>query len=212
MQPEGEPGVPVFEKAGKYVLFVHIPKAGGTTIEHIFRQNHWNVHLFDGGDTSSSLNNVLKCSPQHWHAAILKDVLRLNSFAAELCTIRHPIDRIKSEYRWRRKHFGINKIANDWIAAAIEEFKRNPFVHDNHIRPQSEFILPSLQVFRIEDGIESIFSFLNAALKEEIRYDKNYIAMRSETVETDNIDLSDTLKCELNSFYCADIELWESLK
>jgi hypothetical protein len=203
--------VPVFEKAGKYVLFVHVPKAGGTTIEHIFLQNNWNIHLFDGGEGPSTLNKALKCSPQHWHASMLGGLLRLEQFAAAFCVIRNPIDRLLSEYRWRRAYFGETGKAEEWVSNSLKAYRLNPFLHDNHIRPQVEFILQNISVFKLERGLRSVFSYVSAATQSEIMYDEKYAVMQSGRSEPRADELSDTLVREVEAFYRDDIELWESL-
>lgn len=95
--------MPVFQRDGKKVLFLHVPKAGGTSIEEFFKKNDWEISFLDrGGDLS--WNKFMKCSPQHMHAEILEKIFKINSFHAIFITVRHPFERIKSEFKWRKKY------------------------------------------------------------------------------------------------------------
>lgn len=147
--------MPIFQKDGKKILFVHVPKAGGTTIEQIFLANGWGMNLFDSGEGEGTLNPVRKCSPQHLHFETLQKIFRLGRFNLVFCVVRNPLTRIISEYRWRRQHFGVQKTFDEWIEFVFDAYTKDNFALDNHIRPQFHFIGPGVQVFRLEDGIES---------------------------------------------------------
>src|ERR1700722_5127549 len=127
--------MPVFQKNNVSILFVHIPKAGGTRVENFFRQLGWKVSLFDGGQVKPSLNTVSWCSPQHFHATILKNIFNINRFEYCFAIVRNPIDRIKSEVRWRKAYFNPAIEPEQWIENALLSYGSNPFIHDNHIRP-----------------------------------------------------------------------------
>lgn len=149
--------MPVFRKGGVNVLFVHIPKTGGTSIEAFFKSDGWEMSFFDPGGVSS-LNHLLKCSPQHLHRELLCDLFFLEKFDYIFTVVRNPIERIRSEYTWRKMH-GLdlkNLSINDWIKYAFSEYSLNNYVFDNHIRPQVDFLIPNADVFSLEQGLDRI--------------------------------------------------------
>lgn len=62
--------MPVFVKNNLKVLYVHIPKTGGTYIEDLFRQNGFDVKFWE----SNLLGGALRCSPQHYHHELLNNI------------------------------------------------------------------------------------------------------------------------------------------
>ena len=201
--------MPIFEKNGKYVLFAHIPKAGGTTIEHLFLRDGWHVHLFDGGEGKSSLNGVLNCSPQHWHANILEKICNDKKFIFSFCIIRHPISRMLSEVKWRRKYFKIPLSTDDWINQALDGYLQNSFIHDNHIRPQCDFILNRMSVFKMENGFPEILSAVAKSVGD-LELDPLYRAMKSDEDKSVDERMSGETQDRLLEFYKSDCELWSS--
>jgi hypothetical protein len=93
--------MPIYKKNGKAVLFVHIPKSAGTTVDHIFLSNGWQVTFQDGGGRADTILRHMKCSFQHFHAALLTQIINPNSFDAVFTILRDPMTRLQSEYRWR---------------------------------------------------------------------------------------------------------------
>ena len=200
--------MPIFEKNGRYVLFSHVPKAGGTTIEHMFAANGWARHLFDDGN-GSTINPALKCSPQHWHATMLENVCNLSRMAYSFCIVRNPVDRILSEYRWRVKYFGVTKSADEWIPEALAAYAANPFVHDNHIRPQCEFIVAGMRVFRLESGVDAIVREISSALGIGLA-PLQHAAMQSEGAGISD-HISDQTRDAVDRFYRSDLDLWGAI-
>lgn len=159
--------MPTFQIGGKLVLFVHIPKTGGTTIEKLFRTHpgYQEEALYAEGPSNLFIRTSV-CSPQHWHASILKKALRINCFDLTFCIIRNPLSRILSEYSM---HIGksqgtlttpTEKSFVEWYEESQEMRKANPFCFDNHLRSQNEFLLRKSLVATYEDGIPNIWKEL----------------------------------------------------
>jgi hypothetical protein len=146
-----EVAVPIFFKDSLFFLYVHVPKTGGTSIERFFIDNGFSIHLIDGGGPGSLLP-VLKSSPQHLHATILKCILHLERFHFIFMTVRHPQTRILSEYSMRRRYSGVDETFGEWLRRTLESYAENHYILDNHIRPQAEFFLPGTTFYRQEDG------------------------------------------------------------
>ena len=51
-----------------------------------------------------------------------------------------------------------------WTNATLRDYMGDPYVYDNHIRPQEQFLVPGARVYRLEDGMDSIVRDLNECL------------------------------------------------
>lgn len=159
--------MPIFRKDGRNILFVHVPKTGGSTIEKVFRESGYQTLYLDGKVGPASVNHVRRCTPQHMHADMLEMNFRLGNFDEIFMMVRDPLARFKSEYIWRnRKDLKVvdAESVNSWGAKAFKQYARDNFVFDNHLRRQVEFHLPNSSVYRFEDGMRGVVDDLNARL------------------------------------------------
>ena len=143
--------MPIFscERRKLKILFVHIPKTGGGSVEEFFRMNKFKLDLLHKRPPS-----YLRCSPQHMHREMLEDLLVLSEFDVIFAIVRNPVDRLLSEYKWSIRHSWAENGIDHFYRLARAAYFENPFVLDNHIRPQNEFLLPETKVFKLEDGLQ----------------------------------------------------------
>lgn len=144
--------MPFVEANGKRVLFVHIPRTGGTRIEAFLRQAG-PLRLYSLGKPLS-----LSATPQHLRMTDISDLLGNDYFDYSFTIVRNPFDRMLSEF-----HLQSAAQANSfwhaapsfsiWQEQAFQEVRRNPWVFDNHLRPQWEFINNGVEIFHYEDGL-----------------------------------------------------------
>lgn len=133
------------------VLFVHVPKTGGSSVER-FLASHGTLHL------RGAKAPGMPCSPQHLHAEALAIHGPQEGLDWIFTIVRHPVARIISEYRYQmRKPRGLHKRFgfSFWFRHAMARRSINPSYRDNHFRPQHEFLLPGVEIFRFEDGIDA---------------------------------------------------------
>lgn len=149
--------MPVFVRDDRRVLFVHVPKTGGSAVEDAFRDDGWDVHFLDRTSRRHPAQQLRRCSPQHMHAALLEQTLRLDRVDLGFTVVREPLARFRSEYLWRHREDPQLEAAEveRWGRRVLERYAQDPFVRDNHIRPQSEFVLPNTRVHRYEDGLQA---------------------------------------------------------
>jgi hypothetical protein len=148
--------MPVYEGRGRRVLFVHVPKTGGTSIEAAFRRAG-----FDESYRSKSFTSH-GCRPQHLRATDLLEEFPGLPFDYVFAVVRDPVARFGSERVWRAGHVAksgrpvpdFESFATTWL----DRYDADPSAGDNHFRPQVQFLLPQMDVFRFEDGIDSIMS------------------------------------------------------
>jgi hypothetical protein len=189
--------MPFYRINGKDVIFIHIPKTGGTSVNGILmRHGRRFLHY-------TEKIPGLRVSPQHFHAEILSSLLHGYSVDYLFSVVRNPIDRLRSEYRMRVKTNSASGMSFDrWWADNSRKYETNPFHLDNHLRPQVEFILDGCEIFKLEDGLNLAMDrvFMRIGLTEmpphnHVRKgDTVDIQMSAETVES------------VLSFYRADFE------
>jgi hypothetical protein len=144
--------MPFIEKNGLRVLFIHIPKTGGTSMEK-WLESLAPLHLFCNG-----LPSYLRCTPQHLRLRDINEILKPVFFDYQFALVRDPYARLESEFRmhnsWARQgFFGGGPSFSLWLEENLERQKRDPFHFDNHLRPQWEFIGSDVEIFRMEDGL-----------------------------------------------------------
>lgn len=138
--------MPLFRFGARLVLFVHIPKTGGTSIETMLKSM--------GGIEAMRLSKAmpsLPCTPQHFHAELLEPLFPQGFADFSFVIVRSPFDRLMSEYRMRVLGRGRDEAFDDWVERSFARHARDPFASDNHFRPQHEFIFPGVKVYRYED-------------------------------------------------------------
>lgn len=164
--------MPLHRIGDKIVLFVHIPKTGGSTIEA------WLNDLGPRALKYPGKYEGLLVAPQHFHADLLEKIIPNDFYEDAFCIVRDPFERLMSEYRWvfRRKmplskrlwlqsakshevdlswHFA------KWVRKQLSRTDKDPLTRDNHIRPQSDFLgVEKCRVYRFEDGFDTIMADL----------------------------------------------------
>ena len=203
--------MPVFTKDSVNILYIHIPKAGGTTIENIFKNNgySWSYRTRAG----NLLNRVTLCTPQHMHGDMLQSVFDISKFDFVFTVVRDPYARIRSEYAMRTKDPKkvVSNYVNAWIERKFREYGVNKFVNDNHIRPQHEYLVDGVKIYHLEDGIESIIRDIESALGVEIACDNNKRHMSSVAgsgYSSSDVELDDWARERVREFYNLDFELF----
>lgn len=155
--------MPVFRKDGRSLLFIHVPKTGGSTIEELFRSSGYDVTYLDGKMGPGSANFVRKCAPQHMNAEMLEHNFQLDRFECVFMMAREPLARFKSRYVWaNRKREKLDPVINqDWVEKQFREYRTNRFVGGNHVRPQVDFLTPGCDVYYFEDGMQNMVDDLD---------------------------------------------------
>jgi hypothetical protein len=149
--------MPVFFKDTRRILFIHVPKAGGTSIETFFEANGFSTAYIDRGESLDSLNGVRRCSPQHMHAALLQKLFDPDLFDYVFMTVRHPVSRLLSKFVMETGETESVARLEEWILRDFSNVFADPGFMDNHLRPQCDFHLPRANVYKLEDGFGEEF-------------------------------------------------------
>ncbi len=155
--------MPIFSRDGQHVLFAHVPKTGGTAVEQVFADSGYGFMYRDVAPPTKGARVVRRCSPQHLHASLLGDLFRLELFAVTFAVVREPLARFRSEflYRHRRNAAAVTPASVEtWGLDVLGRRVDDPYLLDNHVRPQHEFITPGMVVYRYEDGLDTAVASL----------------------------------------------------
>lgn len=148
------------------LIFIHVPKTGGSSIEKVL-----GLHPSDVEDNEYYLSGGKKQLQHLTLSELIKlkcDEFDLTSFTA-VGIVRNPIDRMISEYKWRKKigHKIIEGLdINDFVKKIYDAKKENQRL-DSHFTEQNEFFkltdssaIKDVRIFKFEDGFEKIGLFL----------------------------------------------------
>lgn len=194
--------MPAFRVGNKLILFIHIPKTGGTSIKS-WLASHAPESLYQ-----KQRPEVFPCVPQHFHAEVLDTLFAPGFFDYSFCVTRNPYARILSEYNYRINEPRLkNKLLpkpsfERWLKSALSTFEKNGFVHSNHVRPQHEFLIKGTEAFRLEDGLEPLQNRLAELTGIPL---EDQIATKNRSIKRETV-ISDVAAAQIREFYAADFE------
>ncbi|MGH2617880.1 MAG: sulfotransferase family 2 domain-containing protein [Thermomicrobiales bacterium] len=200
--------MPVFRKGDKSILFAHVPKSGGSSVEQIFANSGYTTSYRDARGGRQTPNWLRRCSPQHMHASLLAETFRLERFTAIFMTVREPIARFRSEYAMRN----FRDLRTDgpavarWADIVFREYVTNPYHLDNHLRPQSDFYLTGSRVYRLENGLSNCIEDLNSQFGLDLDTDIPQVFSRTahSGLPSTDIQIPDELAMRIRAFYASD--------
>lgn len=154
----------------KKLIFVHIPKTGGTTVEHY-------LNLMNCMQGYCVIKNI---AFQHFNWKDYKRFLgnKIYNTYFKFSIVRHPVDRCISEYYWTPLNFGYKKGTSfNKFLIEVEDIVKNKRFFDSvwhdHFQSQSYYILDKNnkvqvdKIFRFEKFFQ-INTFLNKYTDEQI--------------------------------------------
>lgn len=152
---------------GKKILFIHIPKTGGTAIEDMFCR-YSNINIFEWpnyyGKNIWGRNNNLEY--QHLTAKQIFDdfkLLKIDEIDFIFTVVRNPYDRFVSEVNWKlpyNKNID-QKNKNLALLNCFDDIKNNPLYCHN--LSQVDFIdgyFDKIKIYKYEDSFDKIINDL----------------------------------------------------
>ncbi len=128
------------------LVFIHIPKTAGTSVEQFFNDNGGCLFL----DRKTRINGH---SIQHSTYSELKDMKMIPSDYRIFTVIRHPYDRFLSDYNYYCTRLGFEGDTMDFAKYYFSTFEK----FDNHNRSMTYFltvdgkIQKEIEIIRIEN-------------------------------------------------------------
>ena len=193
----------------KNLLFIHIPKTGGTIIENQIK-NIYKQSLYSGYSNSLLNSPYNKKSLQHQFYTTIykfKDKLNINFDNIKIFSIvRNPYDRTISDLFW------LKLIKKDFTAEQVYNTIKNNYLDrddlDNHNKPQYKFItdenselIKNIKIFKTET-LNKLNNELNKFLGFNINIKQNDVNKDySRYLNENSISL-------INDFYKKDFQLF----
>jgi hypothetical protein len=199
--------MPAYRINGKNVLFIHVPKTGGTTLAAFLAAysstslHNRGVKLLkpiEGGALTRSL------PLQHFHGRLLESMFAADFFDYSFMVVRDPLERMKSEYR----HSGIlGRIDarlpfGPWLSLTLGLSSLAPNIRNNHYRPQADFHCFNANVFRFEEGLQSIA----ARVATRLGVTTPTAVPHERRTDEAEIEVSRASLARIRRFYAADYE------
>jgi hypothetical protein len=150
--------MPIIDIGGKRLLFIHVPKTGGSAVEQHFAR-FGTVYFERTRDRALRA----RCIARHYHGAPLSDLFPAGTFDGAFMVVRHPVARVLSDFGYYVKRKGLERKPprfSWWLRYRLWRARRNPYFMDNHFRPQHEFECHGARVFRYEDGLDTCLAEL----------------------------------------------------
>jgi hypothetical protein len=168
------------------LFFVHVPKTGGTSVEAYLRAKGATLALHGQG------KGWARVPVQHLHREAWAEIVPPGAYDAGFAVLRDPKARLVSEFRMRAeplrpklRPLGLARLARNrvagrptylarvdgkaeyldfdgWATRILAVYARDPWTLSNHIRPQAAFIDPRHRLFRLEDGLDRVFRWIDA--------------------------------------------------
>lgn len=151
--------MPLVYTNGRRIFFAHVPKTGGSSVEDYLLRRFSDISLFRA--EKRPLQRGVLPPPQHLTAEDLANLLP-KQLDYSFATVRDPLKRIVSEYKYQAGATRVSKISfANWLRVVLFTTALDPRSYDNHIRPQSDLVPDGAEIFRLENGLESIIPRLD---------------------------------------------------
>lgn len=160
--------MPFFRLDNRIVLYAHVPKSGGTTVNRRLRDAGAELAFFDGAFWTSGQKRWHRSSPQHISNADRDLLFPEGFFDYAFAVVRDPVDRFLSAFNHNRGRIG-HHVSFDRFLSRMErrvedEVDYYGYRFDNHFLPSFRIVPRQARVFRLEDGLDALF----AGLEEDL--------------------------------------------
>lgn len=197
--------MPFFKKHNDIIYFAHIPKTGGTSVETFLQSCGYKMY-FHGRVLSN------KFSSKHHRTSDDKELKLLFEFLEprlSFTVMRHPIERIISEYKWCNTKLNVLTTAalRSFIRTKIYQSKKKKHVNDNHIRPQTDFLIEGMLIYKFNDWQTIIKDLMPDGSSDPVVF-----PVTNKTIDKPgNMRITHEMKRFLKKYYKTDLQLFRTL-
>jgi len=157
--------MPVFRIGEKLCYYVHVPKCGGSSIEHYLAERFGPVGFRDNWFLArKEAERWSRTSPQHIDWASFQMLLPAEMLDMVFAVVRNPVSRLVSAYNFQidvEKTVPEGTGFSEWLRDQLDRLAADPFALDNHVRPQVDFMPEDCAVFHLEHGLDAVVEFLD---------------------------------------------------
>lgn len=190
------------------ILFLHVPKCGGSSIAKLFKDNGYSPAMEMRGLPPQ---DCLTASPQHQTCKNLRPMMNMEKLDSIFIMARNPYARIRSEFNWHFRSTAPEDRPdiNQWTIESLTKATSDGDHADNHFRTCIDFIDEDLpcRIFKIEDGINFMIEFFlrksNSIDSISIPTEKNAKTFASPL---EKLQLNDSTIQAINQFYKYDFK------
>jgi hypothetical protein len=147
--------MPFIEINSKRILFIHIPKTGGTSVEKSMEK------IEPLRMCLRTIPSIMRVPPEHMTMHDIEALLGEGYFDYAFAIVRNPYKRLESEYRMRNAlskeqfYTGLPPFPY-WLEQNLAKARRDETYLANHLKPQVKFLGNNVKVFRYETGLRAI--------------------------------------------------------
>lgn len=206
--------MPLFRCNNQIHYFAHVPKCGGQSVEAYLEKRFGPLAFVNNEFLMVGENKRwTKSSPQHVDTEALAFLFPEGWITSSFAVVRHPLTRVISAYNFgsTRRVSGIppRTSIESWFNRYLKGKDRNPFLFDNHLRPQCDIVPESAKVFQLEDGLQNLVEYLDHRAGDEngpreIEHVNAYTHGTTEYTRT--VPVTEKFKSLVNEFYEKDLE------
>lgn len=218
------------------VMFVHIPKTAGSTIETAAQnsngtsKHNWGYFEFCANLTFPKCVEKYKCGGKEntdespcrlgcmpWHDPDRLQFIHANNSSTKkvtFCVIRHPVQRMLSSFKYNggrhRKMCSVNDL-NQWAQNIMSsELLKNPNYQGCHFTPQTDFPCSKSILF---DDLEGQFNDLMNEYEIDLVLNKKSDVMRNSTSCKSRTvrDFNNVTKEMITAYYVNDMVHYNQL-
>lgn len=157
--------MPIFRTPRGLCYFADVPGCLGAAMIRYLEGRFGSLAFHDAAHTEAApAQRWSRTSPQHVGRKTLKRLFPPDFFMASFAIVCHPADRLGAVYAFQRDVEGAIPASTgfgEWLEDIAERMVDEPFVFDNAVRPMVDLVPEGAEVFRLEDGLDDLVTWLD---------------------------------------------------
>lgn len=157
--------MPFFRTPRGLVLFAHVPRCAGSSVENYLEARFGRLAFLDRGHYEQPAGYRWSCvSPQHLDKSSLNRLIPQDYFADSFAVVRHPVARLESVYLYHlhwTQLIPASTSFEQWVSQLEIRRERDYGYLDNHACRIVDLVPEGCRFFRLEDGLSKLEQWLD---------------------------------------------------